>query len=468
MKKEVVLHDVIIVGGGPAGIFCALGVLEKSPDASILILEKGRGISERICPARKLNKLCMRCGVCSIYSGWGGAGAFSDGKITLNPNVGGWLPQIMSSEKTRQYIKKVDDVFLKYGAPNKVYGNDLDVFEEWRRRANIAGMKLLKNPLRHMGSDLSFKILSRMKDDLEKSVEIKVNTEVESFIVENGVVKGVKTRNGDIFQGRFVVVAPGRSGAKWLRNEFNRLNITMKRNPVDIGVRVEVPAEIMEEITSSLYEPKLKYISKRFDDNVRTFCVNPHGEVLTEFYEDIVTVNGHSYNSYRTGNTNFAILVSTDFAEPFKEPIEYGMSIAKLANLISNGVVVQRLGDLLQGRRSTYERLSRSLVSPTLQATPGDLSFILPYRILWNIVEMLRAMDKLIPGMFSKYDTLLYGVEVKFYSSRVEVSNEGETSVKNLFAIGDGAGITRGLSQAAASGLYVGHVIADRLKTQAP
>ncbi|MEM3389249.1 MAG: NAD(P)/FAD-dependent oxidoreductase [Thermoproteota archaeon] len=459
------MHDVIIVGGGPAGIFCALSVLEKHSDASILILEKGRDIDERTCPARRLSKLCVRCGVCNVYSGWGGAGAFSDGKITLDPEVGGWLPEVLSSEKTRQYIKRVDEIFLSYGAPEKVYGDDEDSFEEWRRRASLAGLKLQRNPVRHMGSDLSFKILSRMKDDLEKSVEVRVMTEVESFIVENGVAKGVKTKDGENIFGRFIVVAPGRSGAGWLRKEFTKLNIPMKRNPVDLGVRVEVPAEIMDDITRDLYEPKLKYVSKRFDDNVRTFCVNPHGEVLTEYYEGIVTVNGHSYNSYRTDNTNFAVLVSTDFTEPFKEPIEYGMSIAKLANLISNGVVVQRLGDLLQGRRSTYERLSRSLISPTLpDATPGDLSFILPYRILSNIVEMLRALDKLIPGIFSKHDMLLYGVEAKFYSSRVEVNERGETPVKNLFAVGDGAGITRGLSQAAASGLYVGHVISERLK----
>jgi uncharacterized FAD-dependent dehydrogenase len=460
------LYDVIIVGGGPAGIFCALGLLENSPNTSILMIEKGPDITDRACPARRLNKLCMRCGVCNIYSGWGGAGAFSDGKITLNPEIGGWLPEILSEEKANEYLKRVDDVFLRYGAPERVYGNDPDVFEEWRRKAGLAGMKLQKNPVRHMGSDLSFKILSRMKDDLEKSVEIRLATEVKSFIVENRVVKGVRTENDESFLSKVVVVAPGRSGARWLRREFAGLNISMKRNPVDLGVRIEVPAETMEDITRDLYEPKLKYVSERFDDDVRTFCVNPNGEVLTEFFEGIVTVNGHSYNSYRTDNTNFAILVSTNFTEPFKEPIEYGMSIAKLANLISNGVVVQRLGDLLQGRRSTHERLSRSLISPTLSdATPGDLSFILPYRILSNIVEMLRAMDKLIPGVFSKHDTLLYGVEAKFYSSRVEVNERGETPIKNLFAIGDGAGITRGLSQAAASGLYVGHVISGMLGT---
>ncbi|MDW8034096.1 MAG: FAD-dependent oxidoreductase [Nitrososphaerota archaeon] len=459
------MYDIVIVGGGPAGIFCALSFIENNKDLSIIVLEKGHDITNRYCPARRLNKLCVRCDVCNIYSGLGGAGAFSDGKITLDPEIGGWLPQVISIEKSRHYIKKVDEVFLKYGAPEEVYGNDSDIFEKWRKKASLAGMKLQKNPVRHMGSDLSFNILNRIKNELKKSVEIRVMTEVESFIVENNVVKGVKTKDGESFSSRFVVAAPGRSGAGWLRREFTRLHITMKRNPIDLGVRVEVPAEVMEEITRDLYEPKLRYVSKRFDDNVRTFCVNPHGEVLTEFFENVVTVNGHSYNSHKTENTNFAILVSTDFTEPFKEPIEYGLSIAKLANLISNGVVIQRLGDLIQGRRSTYDRISKSIVSPTLpDATPGDLSFILPYRILSNIVEMLKAMDKLIPGIYSKQDTLLYGVEAKFYSSRVEVNNYCETSVKNLFAIGDGAGITRGLSQAAASGLYVGQVISERLK----
>ncbi|MEM0076893.1 MAG: FAD-dependent oxidoreductase, partial [Thermoproteota archaeon] len=272
-----------------------------------------------------------------------------------------------------------------------------------------------------------------------------------------------KLKSGEVVNAKAVLLAPGRIGAQWLSSEAKRLRIKTNRNPVDLGVRVELPYEVMAQITDDLYEPKLKFFSKTFDDYIRTFCVNPRGEVISEFYEDVVTVNGHSLKNGSSGNTNFAILVSTHFTEPFNDPIAFGKSIAKLANLISNGVIVQRLSDLLQGRRSTKERISKSIIEPTLKdATPGDLSFVLPHRILTDIIEMLRALDRLTPGVVSQ-NTLLYGVEAKFYSSRIETDEHLQTSVKGLFVAGDGAGITRGIAQAAASGMHAARSITELL-----
>jgi uncharacterized FAD-dependent dehydrogenase len=292
-----------------------------------------------------------------------------------------------------------------------------------------------------------------MRQHLEGKIELKTNTEVKGLIVENGRVKGVETADGEKISGKYVIVAPGRVGAEWLMSEAQMLGLKTSNNPVDVGVRVEVPEPVVEELTETLYEPKFIFFSKSFDDQIRTFCFNPGGEVIAEYYNGVITVNGQSYSEKRTGNTNFALLVSTSFTEPFKEPIAYGKYLARLANLLSGGVIVQRLGDLEVGRRSTEERIGRSSVTPTLKtATPGDLSFVLPYRYLCDIREMLKAMDQVSPGIYTKH-TLLYGVEVKFYSSRLELNSSFETRIKNLFTVGDGAGVTRGLVQASASGV---------------
>ncbi|MBO3803003.1 MAG: FAD-dependent oxidoreductase [Candidatus Brockarchaeota archaeon] len=456
------MHDVIIVGAGPAGIFASLKFASR-PDLKILLLDMGPDIGERRCPSRDGGVVCARCESCSLASGWGGAGAFSDGKITLSPEIGGWLSDILGRERVESLISESDKIWLRFGSPTKVYGDDQDAAELISRKAKLAELELKTNKLRHLGTDLCRKILADMRAHLDGSIEVRTRTKVSKILAEGGVARGVQLSDGTILEARAVLAAPGRIGAEWLGEESRRLGIGLTRNPVDIGVRAEVPAEVLSPLTDALYEPKLKYVSKRFDDYVRTFCVNPHGEVITECYDGVVTVNGHSFEFKRTANTNFAILVSTAFTEPFKEPIAYGKYVARLANLLSGGIIVQRLGDLVQGRRSTAERVKRSIVTPTLKnATPGDLSFILPYRILSNIVEMLKAIDKLAPGVFSKH-TLLYGVEAKFYSSRVNTGKNLETSVKNLFVAGDGAGLTRGLSQAAACGLAAAENVMKRL-----
>jgi uncharacterized FAD-dependent dehydrogenase len=306
-----------------------------------------------------------------------------------------------------------------------------------------------------------------MRQELDGKVEFRPKTDVKGLTVKNHIVEGVKTVDGERLRAKHVIVAPGRSGAEWLQTEAQNLGLKTLNNPVDIGIRVEVLSSVMEELTSVLYEPKLIYYSRFFDDQVRTFCVAPYGQVITESYDGVLTVNGQSYAESKTENTNFAILVSTSFTEPFKEPIAYGKYIARLSNLLGGGVIVQRLGDLESGRRSTPERISRSVVTPTLKnATPGDLSFVLPYRYLADIREMLQALDTIAPGIHSR-DTLLYGVEVKFYSSRLELSNCLETRVHNLFTVGDGAGVTRGLIQASASGVIVAREILKRAKSKA-
>jgi uncharacterized FAD-dependent dehydrogenase len=454
--------DVIIVGAGPAGIFSALELADKT-DLSILMLDKGPAIDQRKCPASR-GLGCVNCDPCSLLAGWGGAGAFSDGKLTLSTEVGGWLNEYCTEEKLWKLLKCVDNTYLKFGATKHLYGASPEKFAEIERKASFAGLKLVPQKVRHMGTEKCAETLRKMRDHLEDRVDIRTRTDVKSLLVKVDKIEGVETSNGEKFYGKYVIVAPGRIGAEWLKTEAEILGLKTLNNPVDVGVRVEVQAAIMEELTKTLYEPKLIYHSKSFDDQVRTFCVAPLGEVITESYDGVLTVNGQSYAERKTKNTNFAILVSTSFTEPFREPIAYGKYIARLSNLLSGGVIIQRLGDLKAGRRSTEERVKRSLCVPTLKnATPGDLSFVLPYRYLADIKEMLQALDNVAPGIYSN-DTLLYGIEVKFYSSRLELTDQLETRIKNLFTIGDGAGVSRGLIQASASGVIVAEEIAKRAK----
>jgi uncharacterized FAD-dependent dehydrogenase len=385
----------------------------------------------------------------------------------LSTEVGGWLNQYVSGKELEALIDYVDRIYLKYGADEKVYGGDPEKVDEIERQAALAGLKLIRQRIRHMGTDKCIETLRRMRKDLDGKIVFQPRTEVKGLIIEGDTVKGVETSNGEKFYGKYVIIAPGRSGAEWLQTEAQLRGLKTINNPVDVGVRVEVLASVMEKLTNALYEPKLIYYSRLFDDQVRTFCVSPYGEVTTESYDGVLTVNGQSYAERKTENTNFAILVSTSFTEPFKEPIAYGKYVARLSNLLSGGVMVQRLGDLVSGRRSTPERLARSVVTPTLKnATPGDLSFVLPYRYLSDIREMLQALDVIAPGVHSR-DTLLYGIEVKFYSSHLQLSNVLETKVHNMFTIGDGAGVTRGLIQASASGVIVAREILRREKLKA-
>jgi len=457
--------DVIVVGTGPAGIFSALELTENT-GLSVLMLDKGPDINKRKCPANR-GLGCLNCDPCSLLSGWGGAGAFSDGKLTLSTEVGGWLNEYCTKEKLAKLVNYVDEVYLKFGAPQNLYGADLDRVEEIERKASLAGLTLVPQKLRHMGTEKCADTLRRMRRHLNDRVAVRTRTEVKGLLVKDDVVEGVETTKGEKIYGKYVVVAPGRSGAEWLKCEAQSLGLKTLNNPVDVGVRVEILSSVMEDLTSVLYEPKFVYYSKSFDDQVRTFCVAPEGEVIMESYDGILTVNGQSYAERKTKNTNFAILVSTSFTEPFKEPIAYGKYLARLTNLLSGGVIIQRLGDLQAGRRSTEERIGRSVVVPTLKnVTPGDLSFVLPYRYLADIREMLEALDVISPGVNSKH-TLLYGVEVKFYTSRLELRDCLETKrVRNLFTIGDGAGVTRGLVQASVSGVVAAEEIVKREKSK--
>ncbi|KYH39660.1 MAG: FAD-dependent oxidoreductase [Candidatus Bathyarchaeota archaeon B63] len=453
-------YDVVIVGAGPAGIFSALE-LSRRTDMNILMLEKGSDIDKRKCPASR-GLGCINCVPCRLLSGWGGAGAFSDGKLTLSTDVGGWLDEYLGKEALSELLEYVDRTYAEYADSPAVYGYDIDEVERIEKKASLAGLKLIKQKIRHLGTDKCREVLQKMRRDINGRVEVKTDTEVKNLLVKDGRVVGVKTVNGERFLGKYVIVAPGRVGAEWLKCEAQALGLKTLNNPVDVGVRVETLASVMECLTDVLYEPKFIYYSRAFDDRVRTFCVAPYGEVITESYGGVISVNGQSYANRKTENTNFAILVSTSFTYPFREPIAYGEYLARLANLLSGSVIIQRLGDLIIGRRSTEERIKRSVVRPTLKtATPGDLSFVLPYRYLTDIREMLQALDKVAPGIYSKH-TLLYGIEVKFYSSRLELTRSLETKIKNLFTIGDGAGVTRGLIQASASGVIAAREIMQR------
>ena len=454
-------YDVIIIGAGPAGIFAALELV-RSGRLKILMIEKGSDLEHRACPMIESSIPCVQCALCGILCGWGGAGAYSDGKLTLTSEFGGWLNEYLSPEHLTNYIEYVDATYRSFGAGGDVHGENNDALARLKKRSAGYHLELIPARIRHIGTDLCRDVLKGLKNELNGKVDVAFGMPVKEIALQDKAVAGVVTSDGKHYVGRYVIVAAGREGSSWLSGEARRLGLSLRKNPVDIGVRVELPATIMKDITDVAYEGKFIYVTKRFRDRVRTFCMNPYGAVVKEYSEGIHSVNGHSYKNQRTENTNFALLVSTDFTEPFDDPISYGKHIAGLANLLGNGVIVQRLGDLKMGRRSTPDRIAEASVRPTLEdATPGDLSFVLPYRHLHNITEMLEALDNVAPGVNSG-DTLLYGVEVKFYSMKLKLTPVLETEVKNLFAVGDGAGVSRGLVQASISGVVAAREILAR------
>jgi hypothetical protein len=446
-------YQVIIVGAGPAGIFAALALAEAGREG-VLLLDQGPDLAERVGE----QPVGARAS-----EGFGGAGAFADGKLTVTTAVGGRLAEVVGDARAEQLVAEVDDLWVRYGAPRELFGEDTETTADLARRATLAGMKLLRVPLRHYGTDQSPLLLGAMREDLLGRVELRTRCRVSDLVVEDGAVRGVVLADGAKLTAPAVIVCPGRSGSGWFQEVGRRLGLPQENNAVDVGVRVEVPAAVMAELTDALYEFKLLYWSRMFDNLVRTFCVCPYGEVVAERLDGIVLVNGHSYSQRRTENTNFALLVSSRFTAPFHEPIQYGKYIAGLANLLGEGVLVQRLGDLRRGRRTTDHRLSHSILRPTLtSATPGDLSFVLPYRHLSVILEMLEALDRLAPGVADGH-TLLYGAEVKLYSSRVATDASLQTPIRGLYVCGDGAGLTRGLVQASASGRLAGQSVARSL-----
>lgn len=457
-------YDVIIIGAGPGGAFCAYELKKKCPDLQILILEKGRSIEKRICPKRKTG-VCVHCKPCSITTGFAGAGAYSDGKLSLSPDVGGNLPSILGYDETRKLIHESDEIYLDFGADQNVYGIDRqNEIREIRKAAINANLKLVECPIRHLGTEEGYRIYGRLQRHLEESgVDLLFETMVEDILTKDGRAVGITTVKGDSFYSDTIVSAVGREGADWFCEKCGEIGVETTPGTVDVGVRVEVRDEIMQFLNENLYEAKLIFHTPTFDDKVRTFCTNPSGEVAAEYYEGgLAVVNGHAYKAkeYKTDNTNFAILVSKNFTKPFKTPIEYGKKIAELSNMLCGGMIlVQTYGDFKRGRRTTEERLCRNNLIPTLKdAVPGDLSLVFPHRIMVDIDEMLQALDKVTPGIAAD-ETLLYGVEVKFYSNQVVVGKDFQTNVAGLYAIGDGAGVTRGLQQASANGLSVARSI---------
>ena len=452
-------YNAIIVGAGPGGIFSAFELIKLKPHMKIAVFEAGHPLEKRRCPidGDKI-KSCIHCSSCSIMSGFGGAGAFSDGKYNITNDFGGTLYEYIGRKKAVELMEYVDRINMEYGGEGtKLYST---AGSQFKKLCIQNKLKLLDASVRHLGTDINYVVLQNLYNELKDKVEFFFDTPVTAIEVIDGGYR-VSTKKGD-FEGENCIISVGRSGSKWMEQVCRELDIGTKSNRVDIGVRVELPAVVFSHLTDELYESKIVYRTEKFEDNVRTFCMNPNGIVVNENTNGIVTVNGHSYEdkAKQTENTNFALLVSKHFSEPFNDSNGYGESIARLSNMLGGGVMVQRFGDLIRGRRSNAKRIEEGLVTPTLNATPGDLSLVLPKRILDGIIEMIYALDKIAPGTAND-DTLLYGVEVKFYNMEVELDENLMTQYKGLYVIGDGSGITHSLSHASASGVYVARNIAE-------
>ena len=454
-------YDVIIVSAGPGGIFSAYELIKKNEHLKIAVFEAGVPLKDRHCPIDgKKVKSCIKCKTCAIMNGFGGAGAFSDGKYNITNDFGGTLYEYIGKEQALDLMRYVDDINTSHGGEQtKMYSTAGTQFKKVCLQNKL---KLLDASVRHLGTDINYIVLQQLYDELKDKADFHFNTAIDSLeTIDGGYRVHYKEHTADC---RKCIISVGRSGSKWMEKICHELDIPTKSNRVDIGVRVELPAVIFSHLTDELYESKIVYRTEKFEDNVRTFCMNPYGIVVNENTNGIVTVNGHSYEDteHQTDNTNFALLVAKHFSEPFKDSNGYGESIARLSNMLGGGVIVQRFGDLVRGRRSTANRIQEGLVTPTLAATPGDLSLVLPKRILDGIMEMIYALDKIAPGTAND-DTLLYGVEVKFYNMEVEIDENLESRYKGLYIIGDGSGVTHSLSHASASGVYVARHIAESI-----
>lgn len=456
-------YDVGIIGGGPSAVFAAYELTLNNPEAKIILIEEGNDIYSRQCPiSEKKVPNCIHCKSCGIMRGFGGAGAFSDGKYNFTTQFGGWLNEYLADKEVLDLIDHVDQINLKFGAPAEYFSTQNSTIG---KQALKHDLHLLDAKVRHLGTENNLKILENIFDFLKTRITMLFNSHVSSIArTDSGFALATSGQSSPV-ECSYLIAAPGRAGSEWFSKQCREMGLSLQNNQVDVGIRVEIPAEVFQHITDEVYEAKLVYRTKQYGDLVRTFCMNPKGYVVAENTDGIVTVNGHSYRdeALHSRNTNFALLVSNRFTEPFTEPHQYGKRIASFSNMLGGGVLVQRFGDLIKGRRTNEHRLSQSFTKPTLKATPGDLSLVLPKRHLDNIIEMIYALDKIAPGMAND-DTLLYGVEVKFYSSRLKLTTDLETEIPNMFAIGDGAGITRGLSQASASGVHVARIIDARLK----
>jgi len=466
-------YDVVIVGAGPMGMFTAYELVLKAPELKILLVDKGVDIYHRNCPlmAGKIktcpkdvygnNSYCKPS--CSITGGFGGAGAYSDGKFNITSEFGGWLTDYLEDDEVLDLIKYVDAINLKHGAPKELTDPYTPKIEEIEKKGMAVGLKLLRSQVRHLGTEVNLNVLKSIFEFLGKHIDFHFKNSVTDILVKDGHVSGVKLDNDEVIESNYVVLGVGRLGFDWLVKALEKHGIEFKNNKVDVGVRVETNNIIMDEINKNLYEGKFVYTTGD-GTQVRTFCSNPSGHVVIENYNGVMLCNGHSYNDSKLGskNTNFALLVSYDFDDPFREPNQYGKEIASLANRLSNGsVIVQKYGDILKNRRSTWKRIDESYVKPTLkEAVPGDLTLILPYKTMRALIEMINALNAITPGIANDH-TLFYGVEAKFYSARVETNKKFETKVKGLYVGGDGAGITRGLAQAGANGVQVARNIIE-------